>query len=68
MTHGIAPFSPICLDEIHPDDFVHSLACRHMFHEKCLRYWYLYSNNNCPLCQRSLLFASDVREEGTASV
>ncbi|KAL3455047.1 hypothetical protein BJX64DRAFT_273075 [Aspergillus heterothallicus] len=59
---------PICLDHIQPDDLVYSLACRHMFHEKCLQYWYLYNNNKCPLCQRPILRASDVREEGAASV
>jgi uncharacterized paraquat-inducible protein A len=68
MTHGIERFSPICLDEIQSDDFVYCLACHHTFHEKCLRYWYLYNNNKCPLCQRTILFALDVREEGTASV
>ncbi|CEL01308.1 hypothetical protein ASPCAL00894 [Aspergillus calidoustus] len=50
-----AVICPICLDQIRPNDLVYSLSCRHVFHEGCLQYWYLYENNRCPLCQRAII-------------
>ncbi|KAJ0417384.1 hypothetical protein BJY00DRAFT_316005 [Aspergillus carlsbadensis] len=49
-----AVICPICLDQTRPNDLVYSLSCRHVFHEGCLQYWYLYENNRCPLCQRAI--------------
>ncbi|KAL3437186.1 hypothetical protein BDV09DRAFT_183624 [Aspergillus tetrazonus] len=51
----VSPSCCICLDTVRPDDLVHSIPCRHVFHAGCLEFWYLYENDNCPLCQRPLL-------------
>ncbi|KAL5047181.1 hypothetical protein BDW71DRAFT_45978 [Aspergillus fruticulosus] len=60
------PSCCICLDTVRPDDLVHSIPCRHIFHARCLEFWYLYENDDCPLCHRPLLPRAGGGSEGTA--
>ncbi|KAL2864235.1 uncharacterized protein BJX67DRAFT_224649 [Aspergillus lucknowensis] len=63
LNDSAEPSCPICLDPVRADDLVHSLPCYHIFHDSCLEYWYLYNNNNCPLCQGPILNESNVASE-----
>ncbi|KAL3429196.1 hypothetical protein BDV09DRAFT_190335 [Aspergillus tetrazonus] len=51
----VSPSCCICLDTVQPCDLVHSIQCQHIFHAECLEFWYLYENDNCPLCHMALL-------------
>ncbi|KAL5049516.1 hypothetical protein BDW71DRAFT_161816 [Aspergillus fruticulosus] len=62
------PMSPsccICLDTVQPDDLVHSIVCQHIFHAGCLKFWYLYKNDNSPLCHKALMPQASSNSEGT---
>ncbi|TVU11757.1 hypothetical protein EJB05_45359, partial [Eragrostis curvula] len=45
------PVCAICLDELRQGQMCSEVpACRHMFHEACIRVW-ARRTNNCPLCR-----------------
>lgn len=64
-TDSLPGCSCICLDIVQPDDLVHSIACQHIFHAGCLEFWYLYENDNCPLCHKALMPQASSGSEGT---
>ena len=45
------PVCAICLDELRPGQLCSEVpACRHIFHEECIRAW-ARKKNTCPLCR-----------------
>ena len=45
----------ICLNEIDIEDTVLKLECEHIYHNTCLKDWYLKSENkNCPICREDI--------------
>ncbi|KAH8598367.1 hypothetical protein B0O99DRAFT_614961 [Bisporella sp. PMI_857] len=44
----------VCLDELHNEDKVRPLRCRHVFHLACLDEWVLRNHYTCPLCKAGL--------------
>ncbi|RAL04675.1 uncharacterized protein BO80DRAFT_461742 [Aspergillus ibericus CBS 121593] len=42
----------ICLDPVHREDIIHALACKHVFHGRCLETWFLEYHDACPVCWR----------------
>ncbi|GKD77889.1 zinc finger, RING/FYVE/PHD-type containing protein [Tanacetum coccineum] len=41
---------PICYDEYQADQMIGTLACRHSYHEGCIKTW-LSRKNVCPMCR-----------------
>ncbi|CAK9172361.1 unnamed protein product [Ilex paraguariensis] len=45
----------VCLNQLGEGDHVRKLACRHVFHKKCLDGWLDQLKFSCPLCRSSLV-------------
>ncbi|ORY65014.1 uncharacterized protein BCR38DRAFT_408759 [Pseudomassariella vexata] len=43
----------ICIDEMHVEDEVIVLPCKHWFHEACVTLW-LKEHNTCPICRTAI--------------
>ncbi|TVU11768.1 hypothetical protein EJB05_45370, partial [Eragrostis curvula] len=49
------PLCAICLDELQQGQMCSEVpACRHIFHEACIRVW-ARKRNNCPLCRARIV-------------
>ncbi|CAN6221748.1 unnamed protein product [Urochloa humidicola] len=54
---GEPPACAICLDELRQGQLCSEVpACRHIFHEGCIRAW-ARKNNSCPLCRAKIVAA-----------
>ncbi|ORX54977.1 hypothetical protein DM01DRAFT_319030 [Hesseltinella vesiculosa] len=46
---------PLGQEQMFADDAVHQLACKHVFHEKCIRGWCLVGKKDiCPYCKEKV--------------
>ncbi|CAN6164360.1 unnamed protein product [Urochloa humidicola] len=53
------PACAICLDELRQGQLCSEVpACRHIFHEGCIRAW-ARKKNSCPLCRAKIVAARD---------
>ncbi|CAN6214326.1 unnamed protein product [Urochloa humidicola] len=53
------PACAICLDELRHGQLCSEVpACRHVFHEGCIRAW-ARKKNSCPLCRAKIVAARD---------
>ncbi|EDP50846.1 RING finger protein [Aspergillus fumigatus A1163] len=57
----------ICLDPVLNHHPVHTLRCRHVFHDLCLERWFLRGHNSCPLCQKALVEVCDICQHWTGT-
>lgn len=55
----------ICMDEVHLDDEVSQLPCRHWFHEQCVKAW-LGEHDTCPHCRKGIGELAEQRAQGTS--
>ncbi|OII73023.1 zinc-finger domain-containing protein [Cryptosporidium ubiquitum] len=53
----------ICLNNIHDEDLVRKLPCKHVYHFKCIDEW-VKIKSNCPLCNINLIsiYNQNIRE------
>lgn len=47
----------ICLDDLTLSPSI-QLACKHHFHDRCIRQWFT-SSSTCPLCQKHVLLSDE---------
>ncbi|CAL5052265.1 unnamed protein product [Urochloa decumbens] len=59
---GEPPACAICLDELRQGQLCSEVpACRHVFHEACIRAW-ARKKNSCPLCRARIVGARDAHD------
>jgi hypothetical protein len=46
---------PICLDQLKLNEYYRELACKHVFHKKCIDRWFKKDHSDCPMCRAKII-------------